>query len=156
MHQLTAALQKQQGPLTDPPANAHRPFCHDPLSPSKKNNPRSTGAAALPNGDLHDMMSIPVQCTHEIHENPPAAAAQCAVNGLSKNMGTVSDLLAEDMSMLCVDSPLHRQEGVKLEEKVAPLFTVDPLDSSPGRADHLGRDRTRVGVGKHSFFTMAC
>lgn len=99
------------------------------------------------------MMSIPVQCTYEIHENPPAAAAQCGINGLSKNMGTVSDVLAEDMSMLCVDSPLHRQEDVKPEEKVATLLT---LDSSPGRDDHLGRDRTRVGVGKHSFFTMAC
>lgn len=129
LHQLTAALQKQQG------------------------------AAALPNGDLGDMMSIPVQCTHgipaHVHENPRAraaaaaaahdAAARCGFNELSKNMGAVSDLLVEDMSVLCVDSPLHREEeGVKLEQKVAPLLTLDPLDSSPGRADHLGRDRTRM------------
>ncbi|XP_022600599.1 uncharacterized protein LOC111221498 [Seriola dumerili] len=131
LHQLTTALQKQQG-------------------------------ATVPNGDLGDMMSIPIQCTHEIpvyvHVKPQpltAAAhnpdAQCGVHHLSRNVGTFSDLLAEDMSKLCVDLPLQRKEEGKLEQKVAPLLTLDcskwqGASSSgskhPGQADHPGRDRT--------------
>ncbi|XP_030276019.1 uncharacterized protein LOC115583378 isoform X2 [Sparus aurata] len=86
LHQLATALQKQQG-------------------------------AALPNGEASDMMSIPVQCTQEIPacllEYPQPltatahnAAAQCCVaDRLSRNVGTFSDLLAEDMSKLCMEGP---------------------------------------------------
>ncbi|XP_040014899.1 uncharacterized protein zgc:113184 isoform X3 [Xiphias gladius] len=117
-----------------------------------------------------DMMSIPVQCTQEIpayfHEKPrplTAAAhnleAQCDFNRYSRNMGIFSDALVEDMSKLCVDLPLQRKGDGKLEQKVAPLLTLDSSrrrgassneSKNPGQADHPSRDRTlhtaRVGV----------
>ncbi|XP_040014898.1 uncharacterized protein zgc:113184 isoform X2 [Xiphias gladius] len=131
LHQLTTALRKQQG-------------------------------ATVPNGDMCDMMSIPVQCTQEIpayfHEKPrplTAAAhnleAQCDFNRYSRNMGIFSDALVEDMSKLCVDLPLQRKGDGKLEQKVAPLLTLDSSrrrgassneSKNPGQADHPSRDRT--------------
>ncbi|XP_044034420.1 uncharacterized protein zgc:113184 [Siniperca chuatsi] len=104
LHQLTTALPKQQG-------------------------------ATVPNGELSDMMSIPVQCTQEIpvylHEKPQPLtatahnrAAQCG--SLSRNVGTFSDLLTEDMSKLCVEEPRQRKEDGKLEQKVSPLLSLDP------------------------------
>ncbi|XP_008282895.1 uncharacterized protein LOC103359358 isoform X2 [Stegastes partitus] len=100
LHQLTAALQKQQG-------------------------------ASVPNGELSDMMSIPVQCTHEIpvypHEKPQPRtaatqnpAAQCGIGHLSRNVGTFSDLLAEDMSKLCVD-----MTSLKADQTATFLLTLD-------------------------------
>ncbi|KAM8756788.1 uncharacterized protein AB9X84_009875 isoform 1-T9 [Acanthopagrus schlegelii] len=106
LHQLATALQKQQ-------------------------------AAALPNGDGGDMMSIPVQCTQEIPacllENPQpltatahSAAAQCCVfDRLSRNVGTFSDLLAEDMSKLCMEGPHRTKVKQESGQSVAPLLTVD-------------------------------
>ncbi|KAI3370223.1 hypothetical protein L3Q82_025012 [Scortum barcoo] len=131
LHQLSAALQKQQG-------------------------------GTVPNGDLGEMMSIPIQCTQKIpaylHEKPqPLTArghnseAQCGISRLSRNAGTFSDLIAEDMSKLCVDVPCQRKEDGNLEQKVAPLKSLDPLrwqgassnvSKNPGRADHLSGDRT--------------
>ncbi|XP_070759239.1 uncharacterized protein [Enoplosus armatus] len=129
LHQLTTALQKQEG-------------------------------ATVSNGELNDMMSIPIQCSQEIpaylHEKPkpltatahnPAAPCGC----LSRNVGTVSDLLAEDMSKLCVEMPRQRKEARKLEQKVAPLLSLDSLrwqgtsssaSKSLSQADHPGGDRT--------------
>ncbi|XP_070699872.1 uncharacterized protein [Pempheris klunzingeri] len=101
LHQLTNALQKHQGD-------------------------------AVHNGDLGDMTSIPVQCTHEIpvylHESPlllEATGTQRGGNCLCGNAGTFSDLLAEDMSRLCVDVPRQRKEDGTLEQKVAPLLGMD-------------------------------
>lgn len=117
LHQLTAALQKQQG-------------------------------ASVPNGELSDMMSIAVQCTHEIpvypHEKPEPLtaatqnpAAQGGIDRLPRNVGTFSDLLAEDMSKLCVD-----MTSVKAEQKQMFLLTLDSSSESknPGK-NHPGRDR---------------
>ncbi|GAA6215635.1 uncharacterized protein LOC108898926 [Lates japonicus] len=129
LHQLTAVLQKQQG-------------------------------AAVPNGELSDMMSIPVQCTQEIpvyfREKPQPLtqnpAAQCGADCLSSNVGTFSDLLAEDMSRLCVDAPHRKKEDGRLEQNVAPLLTLDSSRwqgassnelKNPGPADHPSRERTR-------------
>ncbi|XP_073324538.1 uncharacterized protein [Pagrus major] len=133
LHQLTTALQKQQG-------------------------------AALPNGEASDMMSIPVQCTQEIPacllENPQPltatahnAAAQCGVaDHLSKNVGTFSDLLAKDMSKLCMEGPRRIKVNQELVQPTfAPLLSMDSLrwqgaSSNASRnvlqADHLCGDGT--------------
>ncbi|XP_042352999.1 uncharacterized protein zgc:113184 isoform X2 [Plectropomus leopardus] len=103
LHQLTTALQKQQG-------------------------------ATLPNGDLSDMTSISIQCTQEIpvslHEEPQPLTAtalnpQCGINRLSRNVGTFSDLLAEDMSKLCVEGARQRKEDGAVEQTVVPLLSLD-------------------------------
>ncbi|AWP03041.1 Hypothetical protein SMAX5B_014369 [Scophthalmus maximus] len=129
LNQLTTALQKQQG-------------------------------ATVPNGELTDMMSISVQCSQEIpvyfHENPQPLTA--AANNPT-NVGTLSDLLAGDMSKLCMDFPLRRKEEWKLEQKVAPLSSLESSrwqgassneSKNPVQADRPGRDGTlhtaRVGV----------
>lgn len=131
LHQLTTALQKQQG-------------------------------ATVPNGEMNDMMSIPVQCTQEIpeypHEKPQPLtatalnpAAKCGVDWLSRNVGTFSDVLAEDMSKLCVDGPHQKKQDQELAQNVAPLLSLDSMkwpaaSSSVSKnqlqADPLYRDRT--------------
>ncbi|XP_029287399.1 uncharacterized protein LOC115008167 [Cottoperca gobio] len=131
LHQLTTALQKQQG-------------------------------ATVPNGELIDMMSIPVQCTQEIplylHKRPrqlPAKlcnpAAQCGADCLSRNVGTFSDGLTEDMSKLCVDVPRQRKEDGTLEQMIAPLLSFDftkwqgassNVANNPEQAVHRSGDRT--------------
>lgn len=136
LHQLTIALQKQQG-------------------------------ATVPNGELSDMMSIPIQCTQEIpvylHERPQPLtaaardpAAQRAVNRLSGKVGIFSDLLAEDMTKLCVDAPRQGKEDGALEQMVAPLLSFDfmgwqgassNVPNNPGKADHRSGDRTMHTVG---------
>ncbi|XP_069565890.1 uncharacterized protein [Brachyistius frenatus] len=125
LHQLTTALQKQQG---------------------------------VPNGEVSEMTSVPVQRSCEIsayhHEWPQprteTPAAQRGVERLPRNMGTFSDLLAEDMSKLCVEMPSRRTEEVKAEEKALFLFAFDPLtchgasnDESP---DHVDGGRTLCTV----------
>lgn len=117
------------------------------------------------------MMSIPVQCTQEIPacllEYPQPltatahnAAAQCCVaDRLSRNVGTFSDLLAEDMSKLCMEGPRRTKVKQELGQNVAPLLSVDSLmwqgaSSNASRnvlqADHLCGDvamhTVRVGV----------
>ncbi|XP_070815398.1 uncharacterized protein [Chaetodon trifascialis] len=128
LHQLTTALQKQQG-------------------------------ASVPNGELSDMISIPVQCTQEIpaylHEKPqPLTAtvhkpvAPCGIDRLSRNPGTFSDILSEDMSKLCVDRPRQKKESQEPAQSVAPLLSLDSSRwqgaSSKDllQADHLSGDRT--------------
>lgn len=136
LHQLTTALQKQQG-------------------------------VTVPNGELSDMMSIPVQCSQDLpvflHVRPPQRtatlrnpAAQRAVDRLSPNVGTFSDLLAEDMTKLCVDVPRQGKEDGTLEQMVAPLLSWDfmgrqgassSVSNHLGHADHHSRDRTKHTVG---------
>lgn len=115
------------------------------------------------------MMSIPVQCTQELptslNVRPPQltftvrnTAPQRGVDRLSPNVGTFSNLLAEDMSKLCVDVPRHEMEDGPLEQMVAPLLSLDfmgwqgassSVSNHPGNTDHQSRDRTKhtVGVG---------
>uniref|UniRef100_A0A7N6A7X2 TRAF family member-associated NFKB activator n=1 Tax=Anabas testudineus TaxID=64144 RepID=A0A7N6A7X2_ANATE len=103
--------------------------------------------AAVPNGQLSDMMSIPVQCTQEIpvyfHEKPqPLAAAaqspaaQCGVDFFTSNKGTFSNLLAEDMAKLSVDMPHQRKEDDILEQRMLltdrTSLDVDFLSQSGG------------------------
>ncbi|XP_034054079.1 uncharacterized protein zgc:113184 isoform X1 [Gymnodraco acuticeps] len=140
LHQLTTALQKQQG-------------------------------ATVPNGELIDLMSIPVQCTQEIpvyfHEKRQTSkscnpAAHCGVVGLSKNVGTFYDVLAEDISKLNVDVPHQtgKADG-KSEQMVAPLSSFDiprlqgacpHVSNDAGHTDNRIGDRTMhtVGVGLFS------
>ncbi|KAI9548773.1 hypothetical protein NQZ68_003307 [Dissostichus eleginoides] len=135
LNQLTTALQKQQG-------------------------------AAVPNGELIDLMSIPVQCTQEIpvyfHEKRQTSkscnpAAQCCVVGLSKNVGTFYDVLAEDISKLNVDVPHQtgKADG-KSEQMVAPLSSFDiprlqgacpHVSKYAGHTDNRIGDRTKHTVG---------
>lgn len=99
------------------------------------------------------MMSIPVQCTHEIPLTAIAhnSAAQCGADCLPRNVGTFSDLLAEDMSKLCVNVPRQRKEDGMLEQKVTPLVSMDSsrwqgassnVSKRLWQADHPGGDRT--------------
>uniref|UniRef100_A0A1A8DWL7 TRAF family member-associated NFKB activator n=1 Tax=Nothobranchius kadleci TaxID=1051664 RepID=A0A1A8DWL7_NOTKA len=80
LHQLTTALQKQQG-------------------------------APVPIGEVSDLISIPVRCSHELppslHEKSQLlkAAEQCRVDHPYRKVGSVSSLLAEDMSKLSMDTP---------------------------------------------------
>lgn len=80
------------------------------------------------------MMSISVQCTQTIPEDlqekpePQLATAhkpatQCGVDGLSRNVGKFSDLLALDMSKLRLDGACQRNENLELE----PLLSLDSL-----------------------------
>lgn len=108
------------------------------------------------------MMSIPVQCTQEIpvyfHGEPQRLAAaahnpaaQCGIDCLTRNVGTFSDLLAEDMAKLSVHMPHQRKDDGMLAQKVAPLSSLDSLRltvassseaKTPRQADHVGRDRS--------------
>lgn len=137
LHQLTTALQKQQG-------------------------------AFVPNGELSDMMSIPIQCTQELpvylRETPQPLtaaarnpAAQRDVDRLPRNMGTFYNLLAEDISKLCVDVPRQGKEDRKtLEQMAAPLLSLDVMrwqgassnvSNNPVGADHRSGNRTMHTVG---------
>ncbi|XP_028430989.1 uncharacterized protein zgc:113184 isoform X2 [Perca flavescens] len=133
LHHLTTALKQQQG-------------------------------AIVPNGELSDMMSIPIQYTKEtpvyLHGRPQPLTvtarnpeAQCGVDHLSRNAGTFSDLLAEDMSKLFVDVPRQGMEDGTLEQMVAPPLSLDStrcqgassdVSNTPGRADHRRGDRTKL------------
>lgn len=134
LHQLTTALQKQQG-------------------------------ATVPNGELSGAMSLPVQCTQEIlvnlHDGPqpptataPKPAAKCCVDCPSRNVGTFSDLLAEDMSKLCMEVPRQRKEDGTTEHMVAPLISQDikwqgvsNVLNNPKQADSRSGDRTMHTMG---------
>lgn len=107
----------------------------------------------MSHGELDELTSIPVQCTQEFplhpHENPVTArnpASQCGVNPLSRNVGTFSDLLAEDMSKLGMNATHQRKDGGKVEQK--HLFTLD--SSNPRTTRRPGGDNTmhpgRVGA----------
>lgn len=121
LHQLTTALQKQQGP-----------------------------GASVPNAEMSDMMSIPVQCTSEIpvhlQEEPQPLTttqnpeAQCGHDRLSRNVGTFSDLLAEDMSKLCVGMPRQRREDVKVD--TSRCHGASYNESKNSDQNHPGGDRT--------------
>lgn len=94
-------------------------------------------------------------------------AAQCGADLLIRNAGAFSDLLAEDMSKLCVDVPRQRKEDGNLEQKAAPLVSTDHsrwqgassnVSKNVWQADHPGGDRM-VGVppvarGFSGLFTM--
>ncbi|XP_047437876.1 uncharacterized protein zgc:113184 [Mugil cephalus] len=129
LHQLTSALQKQ--------------------------------GVSVPNGELSSLMSIPVQCTQEIpvylHEKPqPLTAetrnpvAQSGIDRLSRNVGTVSEFLSEDMSKLCMDISCQRKEDVKVEQKPQFLTAMDasrchgasPCEQRHPGQSHLGGHRT--------------
>lgn len=130
LHQLTTALQKQQG-------------------------------ASIPNGEFSNVMSVPVQFTDEIPayllENPQTLtsvtqipAAQCGADYFSRNTKSFPDLLADDMSKLCVDVPSQRKESVKAENKFPLLLPLDSLgchgassnESRNSKQNHPAGDRT--------------
>lgn len=134
LHQLTTALQKQQG-------------------------------ATVPNGELSDFMSIPVQYTQEIpvyfHEKRQTSkscnpGAHCGVVGLSKNVGTFYDVLAEDISKLNVDVPHQtgKADG-KSEQMVAPLSSFD-IPRLQGACPHVSNDagHTDNRIGDRTMHTV--
>lgn len=90
-------------------------------------------------------MSIPVQCTQEIpahpHEKPVTAHnpdAQCGVDPVYRNALTFSDLLAEDMSKLCMTVTQQRKDCGKAEPN--HLLTLD--SSNPRQAGQCDGDST--------------
>lgn len=134
LHQLTTALQKQQGHYTTTDILM---LINMPVMISLTCLKLSADAT-LPNAELGDLMSISVQCSQEVPEDlqekpePQLATAhrpttQCGVDGLSRNMGMFSDLLALDMSKLCVDGACQRSENLELEQNVTPLLSLDSL-----------------------------
>lgn len=160
LHQLTTALQKQQGPYESYwNSNAHKRASYDLLYTCKT----LSAGATVPNGELSDMMSIPVQCTQlipgHLQEKPEPQsatahnpAAQC---GLSRNVVTFSDLLAVDMSKLHVDGACQRNENRELAQNVGPLLSLGSLrwegasskvSKNLLQADHLSGDRTMLTV----------
>ncbi|CAG5982368.1 unnamed protein product [Menidia menidia] len=120
LHQLTTALQKQQG-------------------------------AAVPNGDLSAMVSIPVQCSHEIplclleKPQPLTAGAPCGVDYPFGNVGTVAGL-AEDMLKLSVDLPYQRKQGVIGTSK-SPGQNHPAEDSAPHTATMPASDCSFLAAG---------
>nr|XP_019942088.1 PREDICTED: uncharacterized protein LOC109629048 [Paralichthys olivaceus]XP_019942089.1 PREDICTED: uncharacterized protein LOC109629048 [Paralichthys olivaceus] len=123
LHQLTTALQKQQGAAVP---NAE---LNDMMSIT-----------------VQSSQAIPVL----FHEKPQplTVAPQCCI---SRNVDPYSYLLAEDMSKLCMDFPLRTEEDGKLEPKAAPLLNLNSSrwqgafsseSKNPGQPDHPRRDRT--------------
>ncbi|XP_034022763.1 uncharacterized protein zgc:113184 [Thalassophryne amazonica] len=84
------------------------------------------------NGDLGAMVSIPIQCTHQIcaplHEHSQSSAssnhsatAQHGFHDLSNKMGVFSDVLTEDMSKLGV--AVHHQRKDDERRSLSTLNT---------------------------------
>ncbi|XP_060926394.1 uncharacterized protein zgc:113184 [Limanda limanda] len=126
LHQLTTALQKQQGATVS--------------------NGELSYMLSIP---CQCSQAIPVLLPEK--PQPMKEAPQCCDHQVSRNVYTFSDLLGEDMSKLCMDLPLRSEEDGKLELKVAPRSTLDSPrwhgalsgeSNNPGQADHGGRDRT--------------
>ncbi|XP_074531248.1 uncharacterized protein LOC141794715 [Halichoeres trimaculatus] len=147
LHQLTAALQKQQG--------ADHKQCH-----TNAHCDMTERGAPIPDRESGER-ATQVQSTQEtpvcLHEKPQqlttsahGPAAHCGIDGPHGHAGTFHDLLAKDMSKLCLDLPLQRKEDKNLEQNIAPLLSVD----SPGwqgasfktldQAVHLGGDKTML------------
>ncbi|XP_029948349.1 uncharacterized protein LOC115389093 [Salarias fasciatus] len=109
LHQLTTALQKQQG-ASVPTADVSE-LMSIPVQCSK---------------------AMPVYPHEAPQPGPPAAqtpAEQCGFDRFSRNVGIFSDVLAEDMSKLRVDIPLQRKEGMKVDPKSPFLLSLDSLKS---------------------------
>lgn len=138
LHQLTAALQKQQG------ATIPNGALSDMSIPVQCTNEIPVYLHGRPQ---------PLTATAR-HLQPPAA--QHGIDRLSPNAGTFSDLLTEDMCKLCVDVPRQGKEGAALKQMVAPLLSLDitrwqgaasSVSNDPGQADHCSGDRTMHTVG---------
>lgn len=111
---------------------------------------------------MSDMMSTPVQCAQlipgHLQEKPEpqsATAHNPAAHSLSRNVVTFSDLLAVDMSKLCVDGACQRNENRELTQNVGPLLSLGSLrwegasskvSKNLLQADHLSGDRTMITV----------
>lgn len=119
--------------------------------------PQSQQGATDANGQLSTMAPLTVQCTPEssvyIKETPRPQAMlspklQCDIQCSYKNMGTFSELLAEDMFKLCMETPADRK-GAKSGHSVSPLLSSVPTMSHgashsivkhPRHVDHPGED----------------
>lgn len=136
LHQLTTALQKQQGlHMKQTTALFTQLISHDALNTQTA---IFCAGASVSNGEFSHVMSVPVQFTHEIPayllEKPQILtsetqipAGRCGIDCHSRNVNSFPDLLTDDMSKLCVDMPSQRKEAVQAENKFPLLL---PLDSS--------------------------
>lgn len=111
LHELTTALQKQQG-------------------------------ASVPNGGGNEMVSIPVQCTYEapvcLHTTPaPLTRAPCDADRPSRDVGTASRILAEDMSKLSMDEPFLKKQHLKGEKMDPFMLTLDSSKRHKGSSSKL-------------------
>lgn len=134
LHQLTTALQKQQG-------------------------------ASVSNGEFSHMMSVPVQFTHEIPpyllEKPQILmsgtkipAAQCGIDCHSRNVKSFPDLLADDMSKLCVDMPSQRKEAVEAQNKSPLLLPLDSLGCYGASSSESKKSKQRYPGGDRTLHTV--
>ncbi|XP_071393632.1 uncharacterized protein [Centroberyx affinis] len=107
------------------------------------------------NGELGDMVSIPVQCTQEpplrLHEEPEpltattqGATAQRGIDRPPRGVGTFSHLLAEDLGKLCVDVPHQRKEDGKAEHK-APPFSAPKSPGWHGASSWVSKTPRQAG-----------
>lgn len=112
LHQLTSALQKQQGDSVP-----------------------TADVSELMSIPVQCSNAMPVY-PHETPQSVPSAtqttAEQRGFDRISRNVGAFSDVLAEDMSKLSMDIPLQRKENVKLDPNSPFLFTLDSLKSHGG------------------------
>uniref|UniRef100_A0A665VUU3 Uncharacterized protein n=1 Tax=Echeneis naucrates TaxID=173247 RepID=A0A665VUU3_ECHNA len=76
------------------------------------------------------------------------AKAQHGVDcALARSSGTLSDLIAEEISKLHVDLPLQPKEARELDEKFSPMLFLDSPrwngapSSKSGQTDHPGRHK---------------
>lgn len=150
LNQLTAALQKQKG------ADHKHCYTNAHCDVTVLGTPLPTRESGV--------LSTPVQFTQEIPvclgEKPQqlntaahGPAAHYGIDGPHGHAGTSFDILAEDMSKLCVDLPQQRKEDRNLEQKISPLLSVDspwwqgaPFGVSKplAQAVDLGGDKTKL------------
>ncbi|KAM4741847.1 uncharacterized protein FYW61_003155 isoform 2-T3 [Anableps anableps] len=118
LHQLTAALQKQQGDF-------------------------------VPEVAVSSLISIPVQCSHEIpaclYEKPqpltsagPDPTQPCGADHSFRNSGCAPGVLAEGISKLSINIPCQRKQNVKTE--TLNPFTFN-LESSKYHRDSSSKSK---------------
>uniref|UniRef100_A0AAX7URX8 TRAF family member-associated NFKB activator n=1 Tax=Astatotilapia calliptera TaxID=8154 RepID=A0AAX7URX8_ASTCA len=81
---------------------------------------------------------------------PNGELTQCGADYHSRNTKSFPDLLADDMTKLCVDVPSQRKESVKAENKFPLLLPLDSLachgasynESRNSKQNHPAGDRT--------------
>ncbi|XP_029007494.1 uncharacterized protein zgc:113184 [Betta splendens] len=130
LHQLTAALQQQQGTAAP--------------------NGELSDMTSIPIQCTQDHPACFGEKPHPLAA-APSAAAQCCIGRLTTNTGAFSDFLAEDMARLSVNMPHQKMKDGALEQQAASLLSLDsskwPAAQSSesrtaGQADYPGRDRT--------------
>lgn len=150
LHQLTTTQQRQQGPhesYQSPNAFEYASYDFQYLKYSLP------AGATIPNGVINDAKDIPEYLQGKFELS--FGAAECGVNGISGNIGTIADPLSMDMSQLSVNGTCQKNENRELAQNIAPLQSLDHLGVQGAsskvsenyyQADHHSGGRMRVVV----------